>query len=193
MIPMIFHRCVPAHVPAEFDAWWDRFAELHPAWMFNTVADPIDPTHYELGHLHQRCTTGAQLAGMVRLELVWRYGGIYVDMDVEPLRSFDELRSHDCFVGTEDGHHLTDAVFGAEAGHPAVRACIDRLLDGYWSKNPSETGPVLMTNTFRAVGGVTVLPKAAFYPYSWDEDDPGTYGDSFAVHRWNHSWKEWGL
>lgn len=191
MIPRVLHRVVPEVVPDRFEEFWVRWSALHPDWELRTWRDPLDPDDWELGRLHARCTAGAQLAGLVRLEVVYRYGGVYVDMDTEPVRPFDELLDHQCFIGTEGNGVLTDAVFGAERHHPGIRACIDLLVDGYWSPNPSDTGPLLTTRMLSGRSDVTVLPQAAFYPYLWHEDEvdpgPGTY----AVHRWNHSWKGW--
>lgn len=191
MIPPILHRVVPEQIPARFDDYWKRWGDLHPDWQQLTWQDPLNPDDWELGFLFDRCTAGAQLAGLVRLEVVWRHGGVYVDMDVEPVRSIDDLLAHSCFFGTEGGGILTDAIFGAEPGHPGIRACIDLLVNGFWSANPSDTGPRLTSAVLAGRDDVTVLPQEAFYPYLWHEDEvppkPGTY----AIHRWNHSWKDW--
>jgi mannosyltransferase OCH1-like enzyme len=193
VIPKILHRCVPAEVPERYAKFWVGFQRLHPEWEFHTWQDPLDPDDWELGFLFDRCTAGAQLAGLVRLEVIWRYGGVYVDMDMEPLKALDPLLSHECWFGTEDGVILTDAVFGAEQGHPGIRACIDRFLDGFWHPNPSMTGPRHTTAVLSGRADVTVLPKDAFFPYIWTEPERAgeEFPDSFAVHRWNHSWKDW--
>lgn len=193
MIPRIFHRTVPVEVPEPFDDYWVRFAELHPDWQFCTYRDPLHPADWELGRLFGKCKTGAQLAGLVRLEAVWRWGGVYVDMDVEPLKAFDDLLNCQAFIGTEDASVLTDAVFGAVPGHPGIRACMDELLSGWWSNNPSDTGPLLTTRFLSRRSDVTVLPVEAFYPYSWTQTERAdeTFPDSYAVHRWNYSWRGW--
>lgn len=193
MIPRILHRTVPEIVPPPFESYWDRFIELHTDWEACTYQDPLYPEDWELGRLFARCKTGAQLAGLVRLEAVWRWGGVYVDMDMEPIRPFDDLLDNECFIGTEDGTVLTDAVFGAVPGHPGLRACMDELLSGWWSDNPSETGPLLTTRFLTRRHDVTVLPIEAFYPYSWTEKHRADerFDGSYAVHRWNYSWAGW--
>ena len=193
MIPKILHRVVPAEVPDVFEDYWARWKALHPGWGYATWQDPLEPAEWQLSHLWGRCTAGAQLAGLVRLEVVYRCGGVYVDMDMEPLRAIDPLLYNRCFIGTEDGVILTDAMFGAVPHHPAIGACIDRLANGYWSPNPSDTGPRMVTEMLRGRSDVTVLPKDVFYPYTWEEPHRAaeTFDGSYAVHRWNHSWKHW--
>ena len=193
MIPKIIHRCVPVDVPERYAEFWAGFHRLHPEWEFHTWQDPLDPDEWELGFLFDRCTAGAQLAGLIRLEVIWRYGGVYVDMDMEPLKPLDALLGHECWFGTEDGVILTDAVFVAVQGHAGIRACIDRFLDGFWHPNPSMTGPRHTTAVLSGRPDVTVLPKDAFFPYIWTEPERAgeEFPNSYAVHRWNHSWKDW--
>lgn len=214
MIPRRFIRTVPAEVPEVCDEWWIRFGELHPGWERRTVADPIDPADWPLlGHLHRHATSGAQLAGMVRLEAVYRWGGWYVDMDVEPIRSFAPLEALGdvVVIGTEDGLHLTDAVFGAPPRHPAIRAVIDHvaglydtaLAQGAPLPGAQATGPLATTVVLgrRALppaglgdpGDVVVLPVEAFYPYSYLErhrsgEDFTAVDGCHAVHHWHFTW-----
>lgn len=193
MIPRIFHRVVPEVVPDRFEEYWLAFQVLHPDWDFYTWRDPLNPQDFELSYLWDRCTAGAQLAGLVRLEVVWQYGGVYVDMDFEPVRSFNDLLGEQLFIGTEDGVVLTDALFGARPGHAGLRAAIDAFHEGFWSPNPSHTGPLHTTAHLRGRSDVTVIAKDCFYPYLWTEPHRAdeTFTESYAVHRWNHSWKNW--
>jgi mannosyltransferase OCH1-like enzyme len=196
MIPKIIHRTIPEAVPAEFRNYWNTFVDLHPGWEFRTYRDPLNPDEWELGFLFERCTAGAQLAGLVRVEAIWRWGGWYVDMDVEPIRNFEPLLDHELAIASEDGSLLTDAIFGAEAGHPGLRSIMDRFLEGYWDPSPHETGPTLMTKILTGRPDVTVLPAITFYPYLyWEKqrrfESFDANPDTYAVHHWNHSWKDW--
>lgn len=65
-----------------------------------------------------------------RLDIVYRHGGIYLDTDVELLRSFDPLLECDGFMGFEntgDGEFFVNCGhgFGAAAGNEVVRAARD--------------------------------------------------------------------
>ena len=140
---------------------------------------------------------------MVRLEAVWRWGGWYVDMDVEPVRPFDDLdRGDRLVIGTEDGIHLTDAVFGAPARHLALGAVIAHVAELYASAardgrdfpGAQATGPLATTQVLTGRSDVVVLPQEAFYPYSYTEkhragEDHAANPGVYAIHRWHFSWQ----
>jgi hypothetical protein len=188
-------RCVPEHVDPVFDGWWSDLAVLHPGWEMVTYADPIDPDDWPLtGHRHAECVAGAQLAGLIRLEDVYQRGGFYVDADVRPLRSFDPLRRYGCVAGFEDETWIADAVFGAEAHHPAIGAALSRALGMSMSEGPGATGPQSFTKALVGRTDVTLLPPSAFYPcfYTAKDECAGitaeTHPDSYCVHVWAFSW-----
>ena len=222
MIPKRLIRCVPEVIPDAWEANWLKWCDEYyttrviglTAWDCVTIQDPIDPVLFPLlGRYHRYATSGAQLAGMVRLETVWRYGGVYVDADMEPLRAIDELRRHPLFICTEDGVHLTDAMFGAEKNHPGLLATIEhvaRLYEDWLSAcavpfpeddspppdppGAQATGPLATTHCLSRRPDVTVLAQRMFFPYTYleperaGEDFARTSPESYAVHRWSHSW-----
>lgn len=214
-IPHRIIRVIPANPGVEVEGWWHRFAELHPGWDMRTVVDPIDPMDWPLlGRWHHLATSGAQLAGMVRLEAVHRWGGWYMDSDMEPVRHLGPLQHPGrVVIGTEDGIHLTDAAFGAPPRHPAIRAVIDHVDQLYRDAlgdtegrlpGAQATGPLATTVVLgrRAAppqglgdpGDVVVLPREAFYPYSYTEkhragEDHASNPGVYAIHRWHFSWQ----
>lgn len=211
MIPRRLIRCVPADPPAWAEEFWQAWKDLHPGWQFVTYRDPIDHRCFPLlGRWFTFCTSGAQLAGLVRLEAVHELGGIYVDMDMEPLRplgplleAVGEFGADQAFIGTEDDQHLTDAMFGAPAGHAGIAACIDRVNDLFGDALAEDmhppgaqaTGPLNTTAVLKQRSDTVVLPRRMLYPYSYTErhrrheDFRTTSPDSFAVHHWAFSWQ----
>lgn len=126
-----------------------------------------------------------------RLWGLWRYGGVYMDADVELLKPLDPLLGHKFFIGREDHEWINGAVIGAPAGSPVVKALLDRFP--LWSEGlekANEYGPKYLTKHLTGVPGVTVLSPDAFYPYLWNQTPeqavitPNTY----AIHHWAKSW-----
>jgi mannosyltransferase OCH1-like enzyme len=166
---------------------------MHPGWEMVTFRDPLDPADWPItGHLHAECEAGAQLAGLVRLEAVWQMGGFYIDSDVQPLRSFEPLRQFGCVAGYEDDEWIADAVFGAEAHHPAIGAALSRVLTLSMHDGPSATGPRNLTHALRDRDDVTLLLPVAFYEVGYKERDQlatrTPSPDAYARHWWAGSW-----
>lgn len=203
MIPARLLRTVPEHTTAEVEAFWSHACDLHPTWEHVTHREPIDPAWFPLtGHLFDRCRSGAQKAGLIRLELLLHGGGVYLDSDVQLYRPLDALRPLGGFAAWEDPDTVPDAVLGAEAEHPAIREClrlaIERLTsdggdwrtgNGAWS-----TGPGVTTTVLPGRDDFALLPPGSFYPYHWNEkqrrhEDHATAQPwAFGAHHWHHSW-----
>lgn len=140
--------------------------------------------------------TWAGKSDILRYELLYRFGGIYVDTDVECLRPFDELlQDARPFIGWEDARLLCPTVMGASAGHPAIGALLDALprwFARYRGAPPNrQTGPWFTTKVLRGRSDVRLLEREAFYPVGWWERAKlgGPYPSaSFSVHHWNQGW-----
>lgn len=193
-IPRILHRTVPAVTDPVVEDYWNRWMDLHPEWEYRTWRDPLDPADFPLtSEFWRHAENGAQLADMVRLEVLVTHGGVYVDSDVEPLRRLDSLTSVPAFAAYEDERCIPNAVLGAAAGHPAIRACLDLML----SRIPGptwEAGPGVTTEVLPTYPDVLLLPPGSFYPYHYREKHRArenfrkTQPWAFAVHHWAGSW-----
>lgn len=137
----------------------------------------------------------AFLSDYVRLDVVERFGGIYLDTDVEVIRPLTELLSYSAFYGFENERYVATGLgFGAEAGHLTVAA-----LKGEYDKAAADsqiclTGcPTLNTNALLSFGLVQngcrqsvaeaeILPAEFFNPY---EDSTGRLNvteNTFSIH-----------
>ena len=67
----------------------------------------------------------------IRLAVLQKYGGIYLDTDIAVLRSFDDLLSHEMFLSFENNAYVQTAVIGSEPNHPFL----DLLLEYYRSRS----------------------------------------------------------
>lgn len=196
MIPRRLHRVIPLVPPPAAELYWERFAALHPDFELISWRDPLDPADFPIGGGYwPACSSGAQFAGIVRLEVLWHHGGIYVDQDVEPFRSFEPLLETRAFAAWEDERVIPDAVLGAEPGHPAILEALELALfrvEG--GEKAWRTGPGVTTEVLAGRPDVLVLPPATFYPYHYTEkhrrgDDHGAHPWTFAAHHWDHSWR----
>lgn len=199
-IPRILHRVVPVETSAVVEGYWDDFARLHPEWTLMTHRDPLDPAAWpETSHKWGAVSTGAQLADLVRLEALLRWGGVYVDSDVEPWRPLDPLLPLSAFAAWEDHRTVPNAVIGAVPGHPAIRACLDlaisRIPGDVWPAGPGVTTEILVGRP-----DVLLLPPGSFYPVHYRDPDRDAKMKAvlterenpwaFGIHHYAGSWLE---
>jgi FkbM family methyltransferase len=193
MIERVFHITLPQGADAERASIVTSIARYHPTWEIKVWQDPLEESKFVLGRYFSKCNSGAQLADLVRLDVLYKYGGVYIDSDVELLRSFDPLVEQFSFlIASEDGLLLTNAIIAAQKGHPAIKAIIDHLLEiePDWSRPPNETtGPELYSQLLCGRDDITILPRETFYPYNWNQPPKVPPPACYAVHQWAGSWK----
>jgi mannosyltransferase OCH1-like enzyme len=213
-IPPLFHYCWFGGAPPspEMDACLESWRRWNPTYEVmrwdegNVPDDPFVERALRGGHW-------SRASNAVRAHAVLKFGGIYLDTDVEIRRDFEPLRRLSCFLGFQyepDGTPykpfemcVNGAVLGARPGHPFVKdllARIPRKIEGpeaFDVLGPQMTTAALIDLGLQAysaspitLGGVTVFPKEAFYPYFYREGyDPRTVGpETFAVHHWAKRW-----
>ena len=204
MIPRRLIRTVPETTTDEVEDFWRLAVDLHPGWEHVTYRDPIDPRLFPVTRgLWERCTSGAQLAGLIRLEALARHGGHYIDSDVELWRSLEPLVGARAYAGWEDDGVVPDAVLGAEPHHPAIIACRDlavgRLLSdsGDWRTGNGAwgTGPGVTTTILPGRDDVLLLPPGSFYPVHYTDKADVNWSTvrarnpwAFGAHHWHASW-----
>lgn len=143
-------------------------------------------------------------ADILRLEILYQYGGIYADMDCECLRSFDDLLCYDFFTGLQPLDslfvQLGNALVASRPGHPILKHCIETIKDDWHLKGaPTKTGPVHFTKSFCAMvnkdNNIDIaLPAFYFNPLGCREQvteqdyNQWVAQGAYAVHRWAKSW-----
>jgi len=184
VIPARLIRTIPAEPSEDAERYWRIACDLHPEWGHWTYRDPISPAWFPLTspswHL---CRSGAQKAGLIRLEALLTMGGVYIDSDVELFRPLDPLRGCAGFGLWEDANTVPDFVLGAPKDHPAIRECLRLALEritqpdnadwrtgnGAWS-----TGPGVTTTVLPGRSDFLLLPPATFAPYCHRRRSPPT-------------------
>lgn len=146
---------------------------------------------------------GQLRSDVLRYELLYRFGGVYVDTDFECLRPLDTLiEGIDCFAAWEVQYRwIGNTILGCTPGHPAMKAVVDGLPRNVRRRAGSRpnklTGPQYLSRAWRARRDVTVLDQKLFYPYSWSEVDqygPGdSFPDAYAIHHWANMRREKGV
>lgn len=146
----------------------------------------------------------AYVSDVVRLYALSRFGGIYMDTDVEVIRPFDELLKNKSFTGFEDNITITTATIGCS---PKSK-WIQDLLDSYIDKSfyDDDDNPVLIpnpnlftdylvskglvnNNTFQIVEDyISIYPSIFFSPKSHETGIINIAPDTHSIHHFSGSW-----
>ncbi len=169
MIPRILHRVVGRNPREDEERYWSELQAMHPGWEFRSWQDPLNLASFEYGPEIKAARSGAERADIIRLEVLLREGGVYVDADCRPIRPFDSLLGHSLFIGTEDGARLTNAVIGCIPNHPGIREYLEVIRTEsrvHLAAPPNETtGPFLATRVLGTRTDITVLPPDSSIHY----------------------------
>jgi hypothetical protein len=194
VIPRIFHWIWLGEepLPAQSQDWMEGWARMHPRWEGRLWTDANRPALRNESCLGQ-ASVPAQRADILRYELVHRFGGVYLDLDMECLKGIDDLiEGVDAFAAEEQPGELANGIMGAAPGHRWLDAVIARLPASMRAHTsiPRATGPGLLTEVTRSHPEVAVFPHEMFYPYRAHEPSRagGPFPSAYAVHRWHGSW-----
>jgi len=140
---------------------------------------------------------------ILKWELIYRFGGVYVDIDHECLRELDLLHHvydfYTCLQPLDSQLlQLGAALFAAAPGHPILKHCIETIKDDWHEKGaPKKTGPLHFTKSFLAIAPhcedvVAALPSYYMYPLACTDReityDVWKENGAFAIHWWAKSW-----
>lgn len=203
-IPRILHRVVlpPMRPTGHIERFWAGFRRDNPNWALQTWDDPSPSLWPLTGHLFEQCLSAAQIADLMRLEILWNVGGVYVDTDCESVRPLDPLITTDTglFLGAEDDVIIGTSVIGSITRHPGIGDCLGAALKGFDPSLPPDrtTGPHLIMSVLAHRSDVTIYPPYYFYPEPIAAADNFWFvrqsasdfvgGGSYVVHRWAASW-----
>lgn len=173
-IPKRFIRIWLGNKPIEdiFEKWWQEFKDIHPDYEFVTITDntPITiPEH--LKDIYKNAKTYAARADILRLVVLYDTGGIYIDTDVMPIKSFEPLTEFtDPFIGLRSKKSFETAVIGSPKGHQAIKDLLEKLPEWYELKKDHAcsvlTGPGFVSAYWFGRKDIHHLPRLYFYPFN---------------------------
>ena len=145
-----------------------------------------------------------------RLDIIYEQGGIYLDTDVEMVRSFDELLLNDSFFGFEDTGEDSYFVacglgFGATPKNPLIKNLRDYYdevdflnSDGTLNLMPAprhntpifEKYGVKMNNTLQKIERNVFYPAEYFCPKIFKTGKLKLTINTFSIHHFSASWMD---
>ncbi len=139
-----------------------------------------------------------------RADLLYRYGGIYMDLDVEMLRPVDDLLYNDAYMSFESLDRIEcGSGMGSRPGHPVIKEICESYEkrpylkeDGTWDNStcPVRYTQVIEKHGLKKDGGFQFVEDITVYPFevltgkSFDTGIIYSSDLSYTVHHHNGSW-----
>lgn len=150
----------------------------------------------------------AELWGFVpdyaRLDIICREGGIYLDTDVELLKSLDDLLSCKAFIGFENRKSVAPGLgFGAEPGNEILKQMRDLYHSfSFYNENGTPNiapSPFYATKLLRSYGlqlngkrqfvhGIDIFPAEYFAPLCYTDNRLKITENTYSIHWYHASW-----
>lgn len=208
-IPKIIHYCWfgGKPIPNKYKKWMNSWKKYCPDYeIIEWNESNYDVTKNQYMHDAYKNEKWGFVPDYARLDIIYQYGGIYLDVDVELVQSLDELRYQEGFVGFED---QTEVNFGSGFGAAKGNRIIRELRDEYdRRKFVNEDGslnllssPFIQTEYFLKKGlvqngeyqkldGFSIYPEKMFSSKSLFSRRVKMTEYTKAIHHFDATWKD---
>jgi mannosyltransferase OCH1-like enzyme len=153
---------------------------------------------YNKGRFESSARSPRQASDVIRYNILYQYGGVYLDLDFEPLKSIEPLlHGVEAFVVHENKDFVCNGIYGAIPGH-SLSELLVLQLEPNWRMHENgtvnqQTGPYHITkqvndlktrNKTGMKNRFQTFAPHVFFPYAWFEKNPGPPYDehSYTVH-----------
>lgn len=133
-------------------------------------------------------------ADAVRLYALYSEGGIYLDTDVEVLKSFDDLLDREYFVGYENGSkRIEGAVMGAAPNSPVIAKALEFYQTHPFGYEEREVDglvlPNILARAFEEMPNLEIFPEHVFSPKSYIDGKVRLHPETLCIHHFSSSWR----
>lgn len=206
MIPKKIHYCwfgekdLPDDYKKNIETW-KKYMPTYEIIEWNEKNYDCNKNEYTKAMLKEK--KWAFLTDYVRLDIIYNYGGIYLDTDVEVIKSFDDLLINDAFMGLEYENYVNTGIgFGAIKGNEEIKKNKEKYENLEIYKNgelnlincPNITTGILKEDGAKLDGkienikGVTIYPTEYFCPMNYSTGEIKITPNTYSIHKYSMSW-----
>ena len=206
MIPKIIHACwfgtLP--IPEEHKKYIEGWRKVMPnyeirVWTYDDFSKELTGSYKFFEESVQR-KAWAFTSDFFRVYILKKYGGIYVDTDVEILKPFDEFLNAHLFMSYIFDDSIGTAVIGVEPNSPIMNDWLKILQDDYEKTGEFTVSNFWVTKYFldkvagfkldgkrqSLPGGIELYPKDYFERLQLKKNSGGGY----CVHHCEGAWRK---
>lgn len=209
-IPKIIHHIwLGSSLPEQYIIWRNTWIKKHPDWQCILWTDKdVEALGLINKKMYDATSNYGEKSDIARVEILYRFGGLYVDTDFECLKSFDTL--HHCldfYAGLNEGPSAVfNGLMASAPGHPILKAYIENMKRGEHEVDSTDaivhrSGPHYFTKILKKYlrfhkNRVVLFPTTFFYPWPWwhrfdnkrEQILKWVRPETFAIHHWEVSW-----
>ena len=144
-------------------------------------------------------------SNFARLDIVYQYGGIYLDTDVEVIRNFDVLLNDDGFICMGCADRINQGCgFGAMKGNALIGLMRDKLLSAHFLNNDGKPekrafhtfiNPIVkqygfqLNNQYQRSNGIVLYPSEVMSPLTIEGMPDHFSNMTVSIHREVGTWR----
>lgn len=207
MIPHIIHCCwfggkpLPKDVLKNMESW----KRNNPGFEIKIWSEKnFDYRTNRYTREAYECKKWAFVTDYVRLKVLYDFGGIYMDTDVEAVRPFGEMLANKAFSGFETEERISTGTIGAEKGNPWIALQLEYYTDRSFFKESGAMDlttnvttisritaahyPIKFNNTYQNLGDVTFYPFDYLCAKRLNDGKVIRTENTVTIHHFNGSW-----
>jgi len=207
MIPKVIHYCWFGgnSIPDEYKKYiesWKAYCPDYKIKEWNESNFDISKSSFAKEAYERK--KWAFVSDYARLKIIYDEGGIYLDIDVELIKSLDPFLECHCFFGTESSGYVNTGIgFGAERHNSVVEKMLHQyddhfvLSDGSFDMKPCpQKNSIILFNLGYIYDecqiwkndGIIVYPPRYFCPLDYDTGEVHIMTDTVSIHHYGASW-----
>jgi mannosyltransferase OCH1-like enzyme len=215
MIPKKIHQIWLGKnaIPKKFSEYRDKILNLHPGWEYFLWTDELkekpygnmDISQFDINKVYYLSSNLGHRSDILRYQLMYTYGGIYLDTDMEIQKTLNDFLKLESFIVEGPPQKwkfpqtVENAVLGSEKNNLFFSFLLNQIPIHYGNGEDvvEKTGAHFISfalHRYKEVFGIdppiTIIPRDLFYPYFWYEKEKKdlNFPNSYGIHRWWGSW-----
>ena len=192
--PKIFYKCLES---------WKKYCPDYEIKEWNESNFDININQYVSDAYKKK--KYAFVSDYARLYILYKYGGLYLDVDVELLKNIDNIvESNECFMGFEDKNYVNPGLItGAIKGTYILKEILD-IYDNFTNyEEGTHTICTIVTEFLKnnyglqddnkkiqCLEGITIYPFEYFCAYDIISGKTYKTKNTYSIHHYNGSWLE---
>lgn len=146
----------------------------------------------------------AFVADYVRMYVLYKYGGIYLDTDVELLKNLDDFRYQYAYMGMEESGCVASGLgMGTVAKNPILKEVLEvydaitlRDIESWsrwkvnadWESNILRKYGFFANNQYQIVQNIAIFPSEFFSPVLVGQNRIDISKNTYSIHHYHYSW-----